>query len=226
MPQLKSIMFKRKKCDNCGEGIKDKYEFCPACGIPLTEDARMAVEEDWGMLGKTDQEYEEDPFASPLFGGITGNMLGKMLGGAMKLLEKELQKEMSRTPQPGRNFELYINGKKVDPKKIKVTQQVQPQQAIPTKNEFSKENLKKLSTLPRKEPETKMKRFSDKLIYEVYLPGVNSFEDILVNKLESSIEIKAVSKENSYSKIIPISLPIIGTKFSKGKLVLELENGN
>lgn len=28
-------MFKRKKCGNCGEGIKDSYRYCPNCGIEL-----------------------------------------------------------------------------------------------------------------------------------------------------------------------------------------------
>ena len=41
-------------------------------------------------------------------------------------------------------------------------------------------------------------------------------------KLESSIEIKAVSKENAYSKLIPINLPITNFNFSNEKLILEM----
>ena len=54
------------------------------------------------------------------------------------------------------------------------------------------------------------------------MPEVKSFKDILINKLENSIEIKAIGKTKAYFKIIPINMPIVSQNLSQGKLVLEL----
>jgi len=208
-----------KKCKKCGEKVKDKYRFCPFCGNSM----QTGHNQDWGMLGKEDIE-ENDFFSDSLFRGISGNMLNKMLGGAMKMLEKEMKREMERTtPQPRTSVRLMINGQEINlnnPKKPK--EETQKTKKIPVKN-FSKENLKKFSELPKKEPKTSIKRFSDKIIYEIEMPGVKSINDIFMNQLENSIEIKALSKEQAYYKLIPISLPVMDYELSEGKLVLELE---
>ena len=84
----------------------------------------------------------------------------------------------------------------------------------------AKENFKKL---PKKQPETNIRRFSNKVVYEIEIPGVESIKDVSISQMENSIEIKAVAKKNAYEKIIPIGLPISKYDFSKGKLVLELK---
>lgn len=55
------------------------------------------------------------------------------------------------------------------------------------------------------------------------MPEVKSFKDILINKLENSIEIKAIGKTKAYFKIIPINIPIISQRLFQGKLILELK---
>jgi HSP20 family molecular chaperone IbpA len=213
-------MFKKKTCKKCGEKISDKFNFCPKCGAYLA-----GKEEDWGMLGKDDSLPEQDPLANSLFGGISGKMLNKMLGSAMKMLEKELKEEM-KTPRT--NFELYVNGKRIAPENIKVTKKpLQKPVKEPVKkkfhpNIFSQETLKKFSDLPKQEPETNVRRLSNKVIYEVDIPGVTSIKDILINKLENSIEIKALAKDKAYKKLIPIDLPLRRYKLDGQKLVLEL----
>ena len=213
-------MFNKKKCPKCKSKINKDFDFCPYCGN------RSGDNGNWGMLGKNDFSENKDSFQE-MFGG---GMLNKMLGSAMKMLEKEMQKEM-RKPQeqstPKTNFELYINGKKINPKNIQVSRKPVMQttkQPSNHKREFSEENLKKLPKLPRKEPTTNVKRFSDKLIYEIKVPGVKSINDVSIIQLENSIEVKAISKTKVYSKLIPLSLPIINYKLEKNILVLELEN--
>ena len=83
-------------------------------------------------------------------------------------------------------------------------------------------NLKKATNIAKEEPLTSIKRLSDKVIYEIEIPGVKSIEDISITKLENSIEIKALAKDRLYFKLIPINLPITNYNLSKGKLVLEL----
>jgi HSP20 family molecular chaperone IbpA len=83
--------------------------------------------------------------------------------------------------------------------------------------------IEKLSRLPKEEPSTEMKRFSDKITYEINLPGVKSVDDVSIMNLENSIEIKAIAKDKVYTKIIPVNLPIRNYKLAEEKLILELE---
>ena len=79
-----------------------------------------------------------------------------------------------------------------------------------------------MAELPKKEPKTILKRLGDKIIYEIEMPEVKSLNDVLINYLENSIEIKAIGESAIYSKIIPINMPITNQELSEGKLILEL----
>jgi len=216
-------MFKKRKCKNCNKKINDNYNFCPYCGSPFNENL-----EEWGMLGKTDTKNEFEPFSNSLFEGVGGKIISGILGKTLKMLEHEIQKEFkNQNSTPKTNFELIINGKRVNPKDIKLSQQGQvlkkPRKVLPN---ISNESLKKISILPKKEPITNIRRFADKVIYEINMPGVNSIDNVSIIQLENSIEIKAIANKTAYFKIIPINLPIIDYKFLNKKLILELEIKN
>jgi hypothetical protein len=227
-------MFKKNKCHNCKSKVNERYDFCPYCGNPV----RGNKKEDFGLLGKNDYVTEKNPFSDPFFGGMLGGgMLGKMLNSTMKMLEKEMEKEMKGVqgmPVEKTNFELYINGKKIDPSKIKVTRVSQENAGKENKksiikqkeqvlNSFSREQAKKFSDLPREEPQTSsVRRLSNRVIYEIDLPEIKSVHDVSIAKLENSIEIKAVGKTKSYFKIIQIGLPVLGASVENEKLILEL----
>jgi HSP20 family molecular chaperone IbpA len=217
-------MFKKKLCTKCGNKIREKHDFCPYCGNQLKNN-----QEEEGMLGKNDLTNEFEQFSNSLFGGVGGKIIGGMLGRTMKMLEKEMQNQNSA---PRTNFELIINGKRIDPKNIKVSHQPMQRQMtgqqtkkviqkIPLQN-LSEKNIKKISTLPKQEPTTNIRRLADKVIYEIEIPEVKSIEDVSINQLENSIEIKAIASEKVYVKQIPINLPIINYELSQGKLILEL----
>ena len=87
--------------------------------------------------------------------------------------------------------------------------------------QFSKENSKRFSKLSKKEPKTNVRRLSDKVIYEIEIPKVDSLKDISIIKLENSIEIKAIGKDEAYFKRISINFPIINYIFSQERLILE-----
>ena len=116
------------------------------------------------------------------------------------------------------DIQFFVNGKKVFPEKqIKM----QKPEKIETRT-ISKEKANEFAKLPRKEPKTKMKRLSGKLLYELSVPGVSDINDVFINQLENSIEIKALSKTKVYSKTLEVNLPIIGYKLDKDNLILEL----
>lgn len=224
-------MFNRKKCEKCGNKISSKFDFCPYCGKP----ANGNIDDDFGMLGKNDSFDEFDNFSKSLFGGFGGNMLNKMLGNAMKMLEKEMQKEVHRSvfpqelnagtkktnSQPRTNFQMFINGKKLDLGGDSFpVQKQQTRKIAPVK--LPQNKLKDFSKLPRENPKASIRRFSNKIVYEINVPGVKSLDDVSIIQLENSIEIKAVSKDKSYAKILPINLPIINYELDDHKILLEL----
>ena len=208
----------RQTCSKCNKKIDKSYEYCPFCGSNLVK------KEDYGLLGKDDLEEIPNMFGS--------SMIEKMFQTATKMLEKqmrgmaeEMNKPKNKPQKPHLNdnidVQFYINGKKVNVGKPKQTKskQIEPIKSL----EITSEQAKRLAKLPRKEPKTKMTRLSDKLIYTLEVPGVNNINDVLINQLENSIEVKAISKTKVYSKTINVNLPIIGYKLAEPKLIVELQ---
>jgi HSP20 family molecular chaperone IbpA len=223
-------MFKKRKCQNCGRKIEENYSFCPYCGSAMGKDSED--KDDWGMLGKDDFTPFMDGIKLPMgFNSIFNSLMKNLSKEFDEQLSKNYFGEEGKTPKKTKKEGLSIsistfgNG----PPKIKVSpmgnsQKIQPEKEIEKikPDTFTKEKIKKFSELKREEPKTNIRRLSNKVIYEIEMPGVKSIEDISIIKLENSIEIKAVSKSKAYAKVIPINLPITNYNLSEGKLILEL----
>ena len=215
-------MFK-KKCSKCNQSISKTYDFCPHCGSSASSKENK---ESYGLLGKNDQ------IESNLFESFEGTFMDKIFENAMKMAEKMIERQIASQERSSEekpheivnaktnNMEVqfFVNGKRVFPQK-----EEKVEEKVKTVNILSKEKAEKFSKLPRKEPSSKVRRFSGKIIYELEMPGVKKIEDVLINQLENSIEIKALSKDQVYSKTLNISLPILGYKLSEGNLILELK---
>ncbi len=221
-------MFK-KKCKNCGERISDKYKYCPYCS------AQLRRNQDLGMLGRDDFMPSMDEARFPRGFNVIFNSLLKNLDKQFRELDTEIGEDIERKPKinkGGISISISTSGSK--PPEIKVRsfgdQKFKRQEQkikkhikeIPSKS-LPQKSLKKISKLPKEEPQTNIRRLADKVIYEIDIPGVKSIKDVSIIKLENSIEIKAFTKDKAYIKLIPINLPISDYKLSKGKLVLELE---
>ena len=216
-------MFNKKKCPNCKDKIKTKDSFCASCGYPLKD--KEQKKEEWGMLGIDDQIQQRNPLENIFKGGFNSGILDKMLNSAINMLQKEMaqaNKEMQKKPQ-NMNVELFVNGKKISPEKIKIMNKSEQKTTNKIRKKIETKTLKNFSKLPQEEPTTKIKRFSNSIVYEINLPGVTSIEDISITQLENSIEVRAVSKDKSYFKPLEINFPIIDYELEKEKLILELE---
>lgn len=228
-------MFKRYHCPRCDKKSATGGSFCPHCGRRKNA---AQTKEDWGLLGKKDQKEQEKVDLGLPFG--FNNIFNTLLKQMTKEMEKELrraQQEGNQGPNgiPRNGISISISSKQGQPPEIRINNQGQPsaqeealeaeddgQQEIIEKR-FAKESLKRFSTLPRKEPQTSVRRLADSVFYEIDLPEVTSLDDIAIKKLENSIEVRAVAKDHAYDKIIQVGLPIIDMKLRKGKLILELD---
>ncbi len=215
-------MFKKKICRGCGRSLKEKYSFCPYCGNTLE-----TKKENRGMLGKND--LSNDSF----FNGFGFPGVNFILNSLMKNMERQFNgNEKKSKPDKKGNISISIStfGDKMPVVKVNQIPNGFEMEKRAIKNvkfissgNFSPEKLKKFSALPREEPKTNIRRLSNKVIYEVDLPGVRSAKDISILNLEKGIELKALSDKKAYLKSIPITLPILAYKLRKGKLVLELD---
>ncbi len=225
-------MFGKKKCKRCGKSVNKDDSFCSSCGLSL----KSFEKEEWGMLGREDTLFPE--MNMPGFNMIF-NSLMKDFGSQFKVIEDELKKNIQKAPMgEKKGISISISTSGNNPPKIRINdlsgkplgQQVikqNTQEQSDKKREkvnvfLSEDKAKKFSSLMQEEPLTKVRRLSNKVIYEVELPGVNSINDISILQLEKSIELKAISKKKAYKKVIPIDFPIKNYKFSKEKLILEL----
>lgn len=72
------------------------------------------------------------------------------------------------------------------------------------------------------EPEMKVKRLPNEIIVSVNLPGVRSEEDINLNRLRNSIELRAYAGDKGYFKIlkIPYRSRILEKRLEKDNLMM------
>jgi len=218
-------MFNRKICGKCGRNLRSAFDFCPYCGNALEK--RNA---DWGMLGKNDFEPglgNQNPSSGNGFSGF--NMIFNSL---LRNLEKQMRESnkkgaLPEDPRGGINISISTFGNmpsmNMGPAKNEGNGKKQEEMKKFFFNNFNSEKLKKYSKLPKAEPRTMLRRISNKVFYEVELPGVKTAKDVSIVHLENSMELKAVSDKKAYKKTIPMNFPILDYKISDGKLVLEMD---
>ncbi len=236
-------MFNKKSCQRCKKKISTSFEYCPHCGF-YTGD-KEKDQKDYGLLGKNDINNFANELKLPLgFNTIFKKLMNEMnkqfnevnndFGDEKKISRIDEKKPMIKNG----GISINISGGAGTPV-IKVRsfgnmpefKEMQRQIKGENKKEITKskvfskideEKIRELSKLPRQEAVSKVRRLSGKVVYEIDLPEVKSDEDIIINQLENSIEIKAFAKDKAYFKFLPVSLPLLKYKLKEGKLTLEL----
>lgn len=224
---------KKDKCKNCNENVEKNFSFCPYCSFPLTN--KKANVKDFGLLGENDEideEEIEENFAPQT--GFTDKIMDSLINSVMKSTMKAMDKQFKEMNQISKKdlanmenarIEQLPNGIKISiggtlPQKIKQANQKPKVQKV---KEITQEQLEKMQKLPRQEAKTKITRLSDKVIYELNANGIESPEDVLISKLESGYEIKAIGKNKIFVNSIPINLQMRGFSFDDKKLLIEFK---
>ncbi len=206
-------MFKKNYCNKCEGKLKDSYSYCPYCGLDLRNPEKEM--RDFGVIGKNNLE------GTPLVGGGgTGfGITDKMISSVMNSLIKNLGKQFDN---------MDSQNVKSSPKGIQIRFGAPPKSAQQKKKEIiekeiTSEQIKRMSKLPRSEAKTNVRRFSDKVVYDLKASGIEDVRDIFVSKLESGYEIKAIGKTKVYVNSIPVNLPL--KKYSLNKSGMSVEFG-
>ena len=211
------------KCKRCERKILKDYDFCPYCGINLSKER---TQKDYGFLGKDDFLGAEDLSMNMPFG------LGKVFSNLMNELNNQMRDFDKPEIKPKRTNSISISISTADGKKPEIRiaglepefKEIRKEAPIEIENKISNERLASFSKLPRQEAQASVRRMSNKIVYEIHLPGVKDIKNILINQLENSIEIKAFSKDKVYVKLIPLNLPILNYKLNKDVLIVEFKS--
>lgn len=198
-----------KKCPNCAKKTEKDFNFCPYCGLSFKQ---QREEEEFGILGRDDDIIKEMKQEMKLPMGMDK---------LMNSLIKQLDKELGGLGMGSGNFKIQISNGAPE-QQIRKTTPLAKTEKI--ENNFSAEEMPKRKNLPKKEAQSNVRRLSDRIVYEISVPGVKEKENIVISKLENGIEIKAYSKDLCYSKIIPLKMDILRYKLKDGVLFLELKS--
>jgi len=193
----------------------------------------MTLDESAKKEKEVDNLFDSDFLMPKMNMGFPINSLFKALDSQMKALDKEMRRGFNEKQNPIRNgISISISSTGGQPVvRVRNLGQGGEMQPVVRKIEkekpmrkinLSEEEAERISKLPKEEPGTSVRRLSNKVIYEIDLPGVKE-EDIIINRLQNSIEIKAFTKDKAFFKLIPVSMPIMNYSLKKGKLVLELK---
>ena len=241
-------MFKKKIKCRCGKKVDSNFVYCPFCGSALREIKEYEDEHEKEL--KVIEKNFDEAFKMPFFVKFPFKKLIREIDKQFRDFDRQIgetrKEELTKLPIPSQGIsikvETSLDGKPVikvrqfgPGQKIRLGQPVQePErekrekekqtklQKLSTKK-LTKAQREKLAKLPREEPQTSVRRLTDKIIYEISLPGIKNENDIIINKLENSIEIKAFTKDKAYFKLIPLNLPIKNYYLEKDKLILELK---
>lgn len=208
------------KCEMCGEKLEQRFSFCPSCGNDLRDVAKE--KEEFGMLGRNDLIDGEEMMSGQGF-GVMDKILSSMVNNMMKNLDKQF-KSMDKGVD-NTEVRTFPNGVK-----IKISGPFgAPKKQVPKrdimKREIGMDQLKKMSSLPRTQAKTNVRRLGDKVVYELATPGVVSAEDVFVSKLESGYEIKAIGDKKIYVNSLAVNLPLKRYSILKNKLLVEFNAG-
>ena len=211
----------RIKCDYCKSKIDEKFNFCPHCGNSTISEREELKE--FGLLGRNDLSNIKETKRNPLEDiGLTDKMLSSLMNSVMKSFGNQFR-NMAESASDSTRIEHFPNGIKIRVGIPQDSQNKQPKQKQSIKKQITGKQIEKMSNLPRGIAKTSVRRLSDKIVYELSAPGIESTEDVFISRLETGYEIKAIGKNKVYVNSLPINLPLKGFSIANNKLLVEFK---
>lgn len=206
-----------KRCEVCGSKTSEKHSFCPYCGNNMVE---LRDKENYGLLGKNDFAELGQEEMMPQGFGVMDKLFSSVINNMMKNLDKQFKEQFNEAERP--EVAAFPNGIRI---KISgpfdMQQKKKAKQKTIAPREIDAAQIKKMSSLPRTKAKTSVKRFGDRVVYELSTPGVNSSQDVFVSKLENGYEVKAIGDKKIYVNSVPINLPLQRYTIMNNKLLIE-----
>jgi HSP20 family molecular chaperone IbpA len=204
-------------CPRCGSKIEKDWDYCPRCGTPFRQ---------------------RDVFSLFDMGKIF-ERLGKVQEEMKKSIEKDfevfdLTPAFKKAKSSGFTIRITSSGDSTPKVYVKTFGDVDEKAVRREVGEMAEQTGMKLKQshkpaekelpIPKytEEPKTSVRRADSGVVVEIEMPGVRSEEDIRINELESSVEVRAIAGDKAYFKILtkPEQFTITEKEFRNGKLVI------
>lgn len=208
-------MFK-KKCSNCKKKIDRNFVYCPWCGINLKSSAK--IREDYGMIGRDDDVEQQINNLQLPFG------IGGIMSSLMKQLESEMKNiDIEESSMP-KGFKVHISTGIPGMPIQNINRPKQPKKSsIDSFNEkVDEKEISRRKKLKQVFAKSTIRRLPEGLIYEIDAPGISDKKNIVVTKLEQSLEMRAYTDDKCYVKKLPANINIKGIAIKNGKIFLKL----
>ena len=206
----------KKNCKRCNKKIKKDFNYCPWCGHSFRAQEEKA---NFGMIGRED--YSDGNLMSSELKLPFG--MGKIFDTLINQIEKEIghidNSNIQRKPG-GVKIKVIRGG----PGSMKNMKRARPMKQLPPKieqDEVPEKELTRRASLPKVEAESRLKRIGDELIFELTVPGIKSKKDLEFRRVEGGIEVRAYTKDLSYTKVLPIKMQGLKSSIKKDKVILE-----
>ncbi len=191
------------RCFSCGEPVRRSWNYCPNCGANLRKE--RAYERHPALLGfrsifdEIDREFRE---------------IERMLRRLAMRREKRGGVSIKISSEPGKEprVEVRTFGNLKNREDIlQRFKRARARQRQPPK--------------VTEEPETRVERRGNRVIYRIRMPGVESEEDIDVQKLRESVEVRCYARDKAYFTLfsLPRHARIASTKLEGDEFVIEVE---
>ncbi len=206
------------RCANCGSSLERKWRYCPACGSEQSKDAFAGIFDFSGIIERMNREFREmddvEQKDMEIFNLMPEMKKSNVAGFSINISQ-------DGEGQPKVSVRTFGDVKKEDVEKsLKVTTGAGGLEFEP----LEEEPRKRAKRAPKatEEPETQVRRNGNKITVEIELPGVSE-KKIEIKKLTESVEVKAVSGNKAFFKILtlPKGFELGGKEFSNGKLRME-----
>lgn len=205
---------KSEKCPKCGARVGRDWNYCSNCGYPLREryDEIFNLED---FARKIEKEFED---FDRLFKMNFKIPRIKMPPSESSFSGISITIDSRTGMRPRIVVRTYGDMKKYEPE-IKRKLGIDKSEGVEEIKEEKEYEVPKVT----EEPEAKVNNLGDKFVIEIKLPDVEKEEDIKIQPLEQSLEIRAKAKDKLYFKLLPITGRIVRKRFDNGKLFIEIE---
>ena len=213
-------------CPRCGANVENGWEFCPNCGVRFKKrndffngifDIGKIFDRFSKMQGEINKSLEKDFEVFDLSPAFRKPVKGKSTGFSIRITRLG-----GNEPRVSVNTFGDVDKGAVKKEVQELVEDVGVKFKKPAEEQKPKE---KELPVPKytEEPKTSVKRLDSKVMVEIDVPGVKSDDDIRVNELENSVEVKAIAGDKAYFKILtkPEQFRITKKEFKNGKLSIE-----
>lgn len=196
------------RCYNCDEEVRRSWNYCPNCGANLRR--RRVFDKYPDLLGfgsvfdEIDREFRE---IERMFRRFTIPPPGERHGGGVSI---KISSEPGKEPRV--EVRTFGDFKEKEPEILRrfgLRKRAKRERAPPRVTE---------------EAETRMERRGNRVIYRIKVPGVKSEEDVDVQRLGESIEVRAYARDKAYFTLfsVPRHARIAATRLEGDEFIIEM----